>query len=206
MDLHSYLINLYREYYPENSEIMKSLEATCLNFGCWWNELFINLSSKVVGPWLGDDGDEFWWSNGIFINPCNRFNGRVKVWIVGVGDTDSTIVPQAPCFYGCNDPLAGNYDPDATCSSFPHCRNHPDCGNCMYYTTAPEPEQDEERPEKPEVSLVRPEKPETSPTEPVSGETKTKIKKYSIDYVPDSETPIDKSLMEEIERIKKLLL
>ena len=101
----------------------------------------------------------------------------------GYSDTDSTIVDVAPCFYGCNDPLAGNYDPDATCSSFPHCRNHPDCGNCIYYTTAPEPEQDEERPEKPEVSPIKPEKPEVSSieepetptTEPVSGETETKI-------------------------------
>tara|TARA_R110002020_G_scaffold66432_8_gene174616 strand:+ start:2253 stop:3698 length:1446 start_codon:yes stop_codon:yes gene_type:complete len=170
-----------------------------------------SIQAQAMDNWDGVLWDSSCWENQGGINPwwtIDELSYHLDYIDAhpGVGDTDSTIVPQAPCFYGCNDPLAGNYDPDATCSSFPHCRNHPDCGNCMYYTTAPEPEQDEEKPEKPEVSLVRPEKPETSPTEPVSGETKTKIKKYSIDYVPDSETPIDKSLMEEIERIKKLLL
>ena len=66
----------------------------------------------------------------------------------------------AVCTYGCSDPNAGNYNPNANCEDFPQCSSHPDCGNCEYFTTSPE--QDVERPEKPEVSPIRPEKPGVS--------------------------------------------
>ena len=70
-----------------------------------------------------------------------------------------------------------------------------------------------DRPEKPETSNIeknkkekeKKEKKDDKKIEPISGDTVTVIDKTKVDYIPDSETPVDNALREELKRIQNLM-